>query len=112
MKYYRLSESHPRYGIKGHVIPHHQWLNIVYYDRALFDKTDESGSEYPYKVEFSKDGATPSLYYMESFADIVMLLSAAKIYENGIVQPEKNASIRVASYVITVTYRKEWDTKH
>lgn len=116
MKFYRLSESDNRYGIAGRVIPYNQWLNIPYYDRKLFDMIDEAGSEYLYKLAVSKRGATPSLYYLEDYPSVVVFLSIvyiqSKSTENSpVVAPKTDAIVNLGIFTITITYRKEWDTK-
>lgn len=117
MKYYRLSEGHARYGVAGHVIPYNQWLNIPYYDRALFDKVEEGGRGYAYKIELSHRGATPSLYYQDDYPAMVVFLSAISAQaqakdteQRPVLVPKSSAVINYGVFTITITYREEWDT--
>lgn len=113
MKFYRLSENHPKYGIAGHVIPHPAYIEIPYDDRALYDKVSESGKGFAYKLEVSKNNSTPALYYMDSFADVASLVIVAceaqgnqPAHMHGLT-PKKTFDIQIELYLIKIIYRKE-----
>lgn len=127
MKFYRLSETSPKYGLAGNVIPHERYTSAVpWFDRALYDLIDETGSEYMYKAEVSYNKQTPALYFFDSYVDVLILLHNLDIREgvfNGRHQREMSKSqhseawpertsktITIRSYTVVITYREEWDT--
>lgn len=114
MKFYRLSEQHPQYGLAGNVIPYPVWIKIPYADKGLYDQVDEYGRGYPYKLVLTPTGKTPSLYYLEMYADIVIFLGrladrrGVRATEIPLIIPNMNTEIEFCLYNIKIIYRKEW----
>ena len=115
MKYYRLSENHPHYGIAGNVIPFDVWQKVAYTDKPLYDQIDEHGRGFPYKVEVGVIASTPVLFYMHSYADVVILMqrigdrAGVRHEKVPIILPRSDAKVFFAGYEITVKYREEWE---
>lgn len=110
MKYYRLSEDHPMLGLTGHIIPDFQYKTVAYTDRAMYDKVNEDGKGFPYKTEVSYSSGNKSLYYLETFAEVIKIINKAcavtnrKINDQQ-VRPENNFNVQIGGFTITVTFR-------
>jgi hypothetical protein len=120
MKYYRLSESHPRYGLVGNVIPELEWKKLPYTERPLYDAVEEGGSGFAYKVEMSYADKSPSLFYLDSYPDIIIMasrirsrgknsLNGATYDPTATIQPKMDQTWTCEGYTMKITYRKEWE---
>lgn len=115
MKFYRLTENDPRYGMTGNVIPISAWKALPFTDRPLYQAISESGRGYPYKVEVAAAGHTPALYYIDDYADIVSILErlagSAGVLKQRIplYVPKSSATLQLAVFEIKIRYRSEWE---
>lgn len=115
MKFYRLSESHPKYGLTGNVIPHNVYSALPYTDKALYDLIDEHGRGFAYKIELSINSKPPSLFYFHYYGDVVVFnhriaeRSGVRAEASPIIIPRKDAAIVAGDFTITIKYREEWE---
>lgn len=116
MIFFRLSHSDPRYGVAGNIISKEFFGDIPWKDRALYDKVDEQGTGYPYKVELSHNKKPPQLYLMADFSGVMVLVmnvfarSKDTEIDRSELKPETSLKLDVESYSINIIYRKEYET--
>jgi hypothetical protein len=115
VEFYRLSETDPRYGQTGFVIPFEAWKKIPYTDKSLYEKIDSEGSDYPYKAEVDVNGMK-NLYYLSDYEELATFfqnlqkISGDEAFKREIVMPRLSRSLSCRYLTLTITYRPQWES--
>lgn len=115
MKYYRLIKSDPRYGMMGNVIPGDAYNLLPYTDKPLYHIVDPAGRGYAYEVHVGYVTSNPSLYYLDDYEDVIKIIERIADREGirkertPLYVPKTFAELYIASYIIKIKYRKEWE---